>query len=84
MQSDAKLLTIYRLSWVASLTIVLIGVAVVIAVRADDISGMVAKVEPPSKPDGTLAHPQCGREPVPTQYRHSYLAGRVAFDPEHP
>jgi hypothetical protein len=42
---------------VAFLTIVLIGVAVVIAVRADDISGTVAKVEPPSKPDGTVAHP---------------------------
>ena len=57
MQSDDKLLTIYRLSWAASLTIVLIGVAVVIAVRADEISGTVAKVEPPTKPDGTLAHP---------------------------
>ena len=84
MQSDAKLLTIYRLSWVASLTIVLIGVAVVIAVRADDISGMVAKVEPPSKPDGTLAHPYADVNQCPPQYRHSYLAGRVAFDPEHP
>jgi hypothetical protein len=57
MQSDDKLLTIYRLSWAASLTIVLIGVAVVVAVRADEISGTVAKVEPPTKPDGTLAHP---------------------------
>ena len=51
MQSDEKLLI--RLSWVAVLTIVLIGVAVVIA----EISGTVAKVEPPTKPDGTLAHP---------------------------
>jgi hypothetical protein len=45
------------LSWVASLTIVLIGVAIV-AVSADDIStGTVAKAEPPIKQDGTLAHP---------------------------
>ena len=57
MQSDDKLLTSYRLTWVASLTFVLIGVAVVIAVRADDISGTVAKIEPPTKPDGTVAHP---------------------------
>jgi len=54
MQSDGKLLT--RLSWVAVLTIVLIGVGV-IALRANDITGTVAKVEPLSKPDGTLAHP---------------------------
>jgi hypothetical protein len=51
MQSDEKLLT--RLSWVAFLTIVLIGVGV-IAVMADD---RVAKIEPLSKPDGTVAHP---------------------------
>ena len=51
MQSDGKLLT--RLSWVAFLTIVLIGVGV-IAVMADD---RVAKIEPLSKPDGTVAHP---------------------------
>ena len=51
MQSDEKLLT--RLSWVAFLTIVLIGVGV-IAVMADD---RVAKFEPLSKPDGTVAHP---------------------------
>jgi hypothetical protein len=70
-----------RLSWVASLTIALIGVAAV-AVRADDITGTVAKAEPPNKQDGTLA--LCGREPMPTQHRHSYLAGRVALDPEHP
>ena len=44
------------LSWVASLTIVLIGVAIV-AVSADDIStGTVAKAEPPIKQDGTVAH----------------------------
>ena len=48
MQSDAKLLTIYRLSWVASLTIVLIGVGV-IALKANDITGTVAKVEPVSQ-----------------------------------
>ena len=54
MQSDEKLLI--RLSWVAVLTIVLIGVGV-IALRANDITGTVAKVEPLSKPDGTLAHP---------------------------
>ena len=52
MPSDAKLLT-YRLGWLVFLTIVLIGVAV-IAVMADD---RVAKIEPLSKPDGTLAHP---------------------------
>ena len=54
MKSDEKLLAIYRLSWVAFLTIVLIGVAVT-AVMADDMR--VAKIEPLSKPDGTLAHP---------------------------
>ena len=54
MQSDGKLLT--RLSWVAVLTIVLIGVGV-IALRANDITGTVAMVEPLSKPDGTVAHP---------------------------
>ena len=47
MQSDDKLLTIYRLSWAASLTIVLIGVAVVIAVRADEISGRSQKLSRP-------------------------------------
>ena len=41
----------------ASLTIALIGVAIV-ALSADDIStGTVAKAEPPIKQDGTLAHP---------------------------
>ena len=54
MQSDEKLLI--RLSWVAVLTIVLIGVGV-IALRANDITGTVAMVEPLSKPDGTVAHP---------------------------
>ena len=54
MQSDEKLLI--RLSWVAVLTIVLIGVGV-IALRANDITGRVAMVEPFSKPDGTVAHP---------------------------
>ena len=46
MQSDEKLLI--RLSWVAVLTIVLIGVGV-IALRANDITGTVAKVEPVSQ-----------------------------------
>jgi hypothetical protein len=54
MQSDEKLLI--RLSWVAFLTIVLISVGVM-ALRANDISATVAKVEPLSKLDGTLAHP---------------------------
>jgi hypothetical protein len=54
MQSDKKLLI--RLSWVAFLTIVLVGVGV-IALRANDITGTVATVEPLNKPDGTLAHP---------------------------
>ena len=59
MQTYDKLpKTIYRpkrarLSWLAFLTIVLIGVAV-IAVMADDMTGTVAKTGPP---DGTAEHP---------------------------
>ena len=45
-----------RLSWLAFLTIVLIGVAV-IAVMADDMTGTVAKTGAASKPDGTAEHP---------------------------
>jgi hypothetical protein len=61
MQTYDKLpKTIYRpkrarLSWLAFLTIVLIGVAV-IAVMANDVTGAVAKIEP-AKPDGTAAYP---------------------------
>jgi|SRR5262249_53775900 len=56
MQSDDKLLTIYRLSWVASLTIVLIGIAI-FAVGADHTTVAVAEIGAPSKPDGTAVHP---------------------------
>lgn len=67
---DELLKTIYRpkrgrLSWAASLTTVLIGVAVV-AVRADDITGTVAKAEPPNKQDGTLVHPYAEANQCPT------------------
>jgi hypothetical protein len=71
MQTYDKLLkTIYgpkrgRLSWVASLAIALIGVAVV-AVRADDITGTIAKAKPPSKQDGTLAHPYADANQCPS------------------
>jgi hypothetical protein len=59
---DKSLKTIFRpkrvrLSWLASLTIILVGVAVVVGVRADDITRKVVKAEPLSKPDGTAAHP---------------------------
>ena len=65
-----------RLSW-AALAVILIGIAIV-TVRADDVTAPVAKAEPHS------CTPLCGREPMPTQHRHSYLAGRVALDPAHP
>ena len=78
MPSDAKLLT-YRLGWLVFLTIVLIGVAV-IAVMADD---RVAKIEPLSKPDGTLAHPYADLNQCPPN-TNIYLVGRVEFGPEHP
>ena len=80
MQSDEKLLI--RLSWVAVLTIVLIGVGV-IALRANDITGTVAKVEPLSKPDGTLAHPYADVNQCPPGTDIA-MAGRVALDSEHP
>jgi hypothetical protein len=49
---------------VASLAIVLIGLAVGVG-RADDITGTVAKAEPPSKQDGTLAHPYADANQCP-------------------
>ena len=64
MQTYDKLLNIYRLSWVAPLTIVLIGIAVA-ALRADDISGAVSKVEALSGQDGTLAHPYADANQCP-------------------
>jgi hypothetical protein len=48
----------------ASLTIVLIGIAVV-SVRADDITGTVSKAEPPTKQDGTPAHPYADASQCP-------------------
>ena len=84
MQSDEKLLI--RLSWVAFLTIVLIGVGV-IAPRANDIN-TVAKIEPASKPDGTAEHPyadvnQCppGTDVViwPEEWRSITNIPRVGF-----
>jgi hypothetical protein len=64
MQTYDKLLNIYRLSWVAPLTIVLIGIAVA-ALRADDISGAVSKAEALSGQDGTLAHPYADANQCP-------------------
>jgi hypothetical protein len=61
---DELLKTSARLSRVASLTIVLVGIAIV-AARADDITGPVAKAEPPSKQDGTLAHPYADANQCP-------------------
>ena len=48
----------------ACLTIVLIGVGIV-AVKADDIPGTIAKVEPPSKQDGSLAQPYADANQCP-------------------
>jgi hypothetical protein len=66
MRTYDKLLNIYRLSWIAPLTIVLIGIAVV-ALRADDISGAVSKAEA-SKQDGTHTpmRTQTNAHPAPT------------------
>jgi hypothetical protein len=61
---DELLKTSARLSRVAPLTIVLVGIAIV-AARADDITGPVAKAEPPSKQDGTLAHPYADANQCP-------------------
>ena len=52
-----------RLSW-AALAVILIGIAIV-TVRADDVSAPVAKAEPPTKQDGTLAHPYADASQCP-------------------
>jgi hypothetical protein len=76
-----------RLSWLAFLTIVLIGV-VVIVVMADHMTGTVAKIEPASNPDGTAEHPyadvnQCppGTDIViwPEEWRSITNIPRVGF-----
>src|SRR3974390_1390602 len=52
-----------RLSW-AALAVILIGIAIV-TVRADDVTAPVAKAEPPTKQDGTLAHPYADASQCP-------------------
>jgi hypothetical protein len=53
-----------RLTWVVSLAIALTGVALV-PLRAADVSGTIATAEPPSKRDGTLAHPYADTNQCP-------------------
>jgi hypothetical protein len=58
-----------RRSWVAIFTIVLIGIAVIamgqINEPKDGITGTVSKAEPPTKQDGTPAHPYADASKCP-------------------
>ena len=53
-----------RLIGATCLAIALIGIAT-FAVRAHDTKGTVAKADPPSKQDGTLAHPYADANQCP-------------------